>query len=243
MAKDVSRSVKSALLLRSGDRCAKCFKRMTESQTAVDDVTPLAKIAHIRGKKFGSPRYDNNMSDEERNSYENLIVLCPTCHAIVDGQPNTYTVTELEQLKYNHENKIFQMVSDGVSNVTFIELEEVTKYIASGQAVDASTFNVIPPKDKILKNKLSTAIEGRIVMGMARVKEVQKFISLHPDIDFGERLKTGFVHEYKRQLQEGLESDALFMSLLRFASRQRQYEYAGLVVLVYLFEACEVFKK
>jgi hypothetical protein len=35
-----------------------------------------AQIAHIRGANPGSPRYDPAMTDDERRSYANLILLC-----------------------------------------------------------------------------------------------------------------------------------------------------------------------
>ena len=62
-------------------------------------------------------------------------------------------------------------------------------------------------------------------------------------MQFGMRLKAGFVSEYKRLLEGGLKGDLLFMSLVRFAAGRSGNESAGLVVLVYLFESCEVFEK
>jgi HNH endonuclease len=40
----------------------------------------LAEICHIYGLKPDSPRYVPGMTVEEVNAYENLLLLCPTCH-------------------------------------------------------------------------------------------------------------------------------------------------------------------
>ena len=42
------------------------------------------QIAHIRGAKESGPRYDPNMSEEERKAFSNLILLCKPHHDHVD---------------------------------------------------------------------------------------------------------------------------------------------------------------
>jgi hypothetical protein len=46
---------------------------------------------------------DLALSDEQRDAYENLILLCGTCHRVVDGQPLDYPVHVLLELKRAHE--------------------------------------------------------------------------------------------------------------------------------------------
>jgi len=45
----------------------------------------VSDIAHIRGAQEDSARYDESMTDDMRRSYENLLVLCRTCHGKVDN--------------------------------------------------------------------------------------------------------------------------------------------------------------
>jgi hypothetical protein len=65
--------------------------------------------------------------------------------------------------------------------------------------------------------------------------------------EFTSALINGFVIEYNRlREQEVLVGDALFEGLLEFACRGSsdfKQRAAGLSVLVYLFEKCEVFEK
>ncbi len=63
-----------------------------------------ARVAHIRGEKPGAARYDPSMTDEERRAFENLILICPNCHDIIDNlEPENYTVETLERIKEQHE--------------------------------------------------------------------------------------------------------------------------------------------
>jgi hypothetical protein len=58
------------------------------------------EIAHIRGWAPHSARYDPSMTDEERNAFPNLLLLCPLHHKLVDRlEPGRYTVAMLEEMK------------------------------------------------------------------------------------------------------------------------------------------------
>jgi hypothetical protein len=60
-------------------------------------------MAHIVGESRQGPRGDTPMSDEERNKYTNLILLCKTHHKTVDDQKRTYSIPVLRQMKVDHE--------------------------------------------------------------------------------------------------------------------------------------------
>ena len=166
---------------------------------------------------------------------------------MIDDQPNTYTVEKLRQIKVEHEHWVIESTKKEDLNVSFAELSVVTKYLVSGEYVPSEFYRLIPPRDKIKKNSLSLEIEKLIMMGMVQVKQVKDFIDKCLDIEFGERLKQGFVVEYERlKNEEGLEGDDLFNGLLDFASggsNDFKNRAAGLTILVYLFEKCEVFEK
>lgn len=50
------------------------------------------------------------MDDTERAAYENLILLCPTHHTLIDG--GNYTVEGLKEMKRTHEAKVLQSLAD-----------------------------------------------------------------------------------------------------------------------------------
>jgi hypothetical protein len=59
------------------------------------------EMAHIIAQSTGGPR-GNTMAGSD--SYENLILLCPTCHRKIDKSPKgTYTVDMLRDWKVRHE--------------------------------------------------------------------------------------------------------------------------------------------
>lgn len=88
----------------------------------------------------------------------------------------------------------------------------------------------------------------QIRIGMAASREVAAFVRRMGTLDAGfpERLKAGFVKEYQAHRQSGLSGDALFEAMVCTACRgfgSFQQQAAGIGVLVYLFEACEVFER
>lgn len=232
----------------SGNQCSmpKCRKHLIMQQTDSDTPKPIGMMAHISGKKPGSPRYDESMTDDIRNAYNNLILLCPSCHAEIDGHVNSYSIKILEQIKKDHLNWITKTLAEVTPDVSFVELEAVARYIASGQAVDDTSYDLVTVKDKIQRNSLSESVEGMIKIGLSRSKEVKNYLDCHPDAQFGARLSAGFVDEYNLQHSAGISGDALFLALVDHAAGKNSDDTrraAGLVVLVYLFEACEVFEK
>lgn len=232
---------------KSGNRCAfpDCRKEIVRDGNGKDPAVIIGELAHIRGEKPGSARYDSTYKNP--NCHENLIFACPTCHTKIDKQTATYTVDVLLSIKREHEDWVRDSLKSEVVNVSFAELSIVTKYLVSGQCSPSISFIVVPPPDKIKKNNLSSEVEVLITMGMSQVNQVADFINRCPDAELGERLKQGFVEKYEvLKNTEGLTGDDLFNALLDFSSggsNDFKEKAAGLAVLVYLFEKCEVFEK
>jgi len=67
----------------------------------------VGKICHIKGAKKGSLRYDPSMTNDERRSFENLILLCGTCHDTIDDEDIGTEFTDKVLLKWKK-----QVVSD-----------------------------------------------------------------------------------------------------------------------------------
>lgn len=51
------------------------------------------------------PRYDNTQTDQERNGFDNLILLCPNHHSVIDNDEKAYTADRLLKMKLDHESK------------------------------------------------------------------------------------------------------------------------------------------
>lgn len=91
----------------------------------------LGEMAHIKGDKPTSCRYDQDQPDVERNSHNNLILLCPTHHTIIDKPENlsTYTVDVLMKMKEDHVQSVKgKLKVDPIGNVEDLK-QKISTYL------------------------------------------------------------------------------------------------------------------
>jgi hypothetical protein len=86
---------------RSGNRCA--FPKCKIELTIGGANSTLGEMAHIVAASPGGPRWRNGLAPEERDSYANRILLCPTHHSLVDKNPKEWTEERLKKVKDEHE--------------------------------------------------------------------------------------------------------------------------------------------
>lgn len=79
-----------------------------------DGSYTLGEMAHIKGNRGGSNRYDAQQSDSDRHDYNNLILLCPTHHTLIDKSENEaiYTVEVLLDMKKRHEEAVLKKLNE-----------------------------------------------------------------------------------------------------------------------------------
>ncbi|MDV8052954.1 HNH endonuclease [Pseudomonas aeruginosa] len=96
----------------AGGRCAfaGCWERLCYHEA--EDAAPftLGEMAHICGDKPGANRHDASQTDSQRDDYQNLILLCPTHHTLIDRKENetVYTVEILHAMKAEHEARVLE---------------------------------------------------------------------------------------------------------------------------------------
>jgi len=88
-----------------------CRIKLSQDKNASSESYPFGEQAHIVGESERAPRGKSTLTDEERNSYFNLILLCPTHHTIVDNNPEDYPVEKLHLIKDEHELWVEQTYS------------------------------------------------------------------------------------------------------------------------------------
>jgi len=211
----VSASTKILLAMRSGERCALPECRINLTSDGVESNTVvIGEAAHIYGQKEGSARYKNEMTDDSRDHYDNLMYLCPTCHTKIDKQISDYPAEKLIEIKKSHEAWVSERLDESMSEVSFAELEIAAKAIASGQHFVNEDFHVITPEEKIQKNGLTQEVRALISTGLSRSSEVSDFLAKASQLDakFPERLKDGFKEKYS-ELRQSLSGDTLFMAM------------------------------
>lgn len=97
----------------SGSRCARCKRQVVEDETLTDDPSVVGEEAHIVSKKADGPRFDHPLPMEQRDDFDNLVVLCNTCHKVVDDQILHHTVELLRNMKREHEAWVRQTLDVG----------------------------------------------------------------------------------------------------------------------------------
>lgn len=228
-----------------GGTCAKCDGSLYKN--VGDRLVAIGEYAHIVGVKTNSARYNSILTPDEKNSFDNLILLCPSCHTEIDKLPvpEKYSVPNLNVIKDVHLRKVRERLGITITSITFNELEAVTKYLV-GTPVNSRDLTLIPPKAKIDRNKLSAQVELFITQGLIQKNLIVDFLNSHPSLDFVKNLKAGFVAEYNRLIDDGYWGDSLFYAMWEFAS-QNKYDSniraAGLTVLTHFFELCDIFEK
>ena len=188
------------------------------------------------------------MSDKERNSDDNLLVVCRPCHGKIDDQPLEYTTEKLRRIKSDHEAWVRAALDENMNDLTFPELHEViSRMIAAGAEPGGPPIieTILALHKKIARNGLSQWTESMISAGLARVTLVSNCINESDDATLADRLKAGMALAYRRLRRKGLDGDELFAAMWRLAgdgNTDMKRSAAGLAVLVYFFEACEVFE-
>ena len=242
---------KLLLAFRNGNHCAfpNCPRELTVDSPTGSNSVVTGQAAHIAGENSTAARYDKSMDDKARNHYNNLVYMCGDHHTQIDKQESDFSVATLLRIKAEHEGKVRKAMTDAFAQIGFPELRIATEWANNYQPrQDAPDYSLSPPDQKIRKNKLSNGSRLTITMGLSIAKLVGEFVQTEAQIDedFPERLKTGFLQEYFRLREQGFQGDDLFDLMCEFSQRGlngQSRKSAGLAVLIYLFEKCDIFEK
>ncbi len=87
------------LFALSGNRCTfpKCASPL------IHEGVVTGEVCHIKAASPEGHRYDPRQPNKERNSFENLVLMCQPHHTIIDNDYESYTVERLHKIKEQHE--------------------------------------------------------------------------------------------------------------------------------------------
>jgi hypothetical protein len=88
---------------RAGGLCSMCKIKLSEDKQTSNEAFPFGEQAHIVAEEDNGPRGKSLLTKEQRNSYPNLILLCPNHHTMIDKAPEEYPLELLHQIKSEHE--------------------------------------------------------------------------------------------------------------------------------------------
>lgn len=239
---------------RSTGRC--CFPACPNSCIMEDLATGKlfnsGQIAHIEGVAKNSARHNASLTKKQRDSYRNWILMCGEHHPRIDAEGESvdraYTVQTILQWKREAEARILRQTQKIMPEISSLELAVVTKHLQKEVSSTNITFDFLNIKDKIIKNNLSSYVETLLETGIAKAPEVAHFVNGMEGISpgFSESLRAGFAQKYRELWQAAYREDSLFEMLCEYASHNSanvREKAAGLAVVAYFFELCEVFEK
>lgn len=138
-----------------------------------------------------------------------------------------------------------------MANITYDDINFVITALLNQRMISIDSQDNLQstnPAEKMSKNGLTYKVKFLLDMGLAKAGEVHHFIENNAKINFPdvpERLKEALNSEYTKLIKAGLGGDELFMQLYNFSSHNNQdpvRQAAGLAVLCYFFETCDVFE-
>lgn len=121
-SRKIKESTKLILFVRAGGRCEfdGCNEYLLRHPLTQDEGN-FGQMAHIVAFKREGPRGRTSLRPQDINNVDNLMLLCPHCHKLVDKErPQDYTRETLERYKRDHESRIFTLTATKADRKTTV---------------------------------------------------------------------------------------------------------------------------
>jgi hypothetical protein len=107
-----------------------CRKLTVGANEVPEKATSIGIAAHITAASSGGPRYDENLSTEQRTHIDNAIWLCSNCAALIDKDEKKYTIEIIENWKKTAEDESTKKLNGEVqkkAEAPFLEADLIWK--------------------------------------------------------------------------------------------------------------------
>lgn len=107
----------------------------------------IGELAHIIPASTDGPRGEERpeLTGSERAQPENIVLLCPTCHSVVDKEPDTYPSEELRQWKVR--SQAARAVAHGTP--TFNSRTKARRFVERLLGANRVVFDLYGPRDEL----------------------------------------------------------------------------------------------
>jgi len=141
-----------------------CRKRLVAeaSESSPSRATVLGEMAHIVGEKETSPRGVSKLSQDDRNRYPNLILLCQDHHTIIDDDPAAWPIELLHQIKADHELWVEGLVPNEIDDPFLKHYAELVN--------EATVLLVLRNWSSISENAVVNRLPIQFVEGVQKFK-------------------------------------------------------------------------
>lgn len=130
----ISDKTRKLLWGKSGNRCAICKITLTHADSEENSDYVMGEECHIISSKSSGPRFQEVAN---YGLYENLILLCPNHHSLIDKQVAKYSAEELRKIKSTHEKWIDDNLSK--KNKSEDEISHLARLTTGREIVDLIT--------------------------------------------------------------------------------------------------------
>lgn len=101
------------LWARAAGRCSFPDCRVLLTLDKELGVSTLGAMCHIVGENEGAARWKSGFTEEERDSYSNLVLMCSHHHDTIDTDELQYSIERLHKIKVDHEEWVSESLSGG----------------------------------------------------------------------------------------------------------------------------------
>ena len=162
----IAEQTKRMLLSKSGGYCQRpaCRSelfRFFESGSVVS----ISEMAHVISRSESGPRGEADISASLRDEFENLILLCPTCHTLIDKAEGEFPPSLIRQWKEGHEAQIERALVCPIYNTRNELSVEVRKLLRYNKVL----FDEYGPFSTASRNPISDAAERWKSLVLAKI--------------------------------------------------------------------------
>ena len=178
-SKRISEKTAKIVWARAAGLCSypDCFKLLIVSPERPNDPhAVLGEIAHIVGHSEEGPRGEELFRGIDRDSPENLLLLCAEHHTLIDQQQDRYSTSWLYRVKDEHEKWVRERIS---SNQHFPQLSVDLQQVSETLSITNEAFDV----RNLLAGQLaasSIAMYKRDVAAYLQYAQAHTLEPLHP---------------------------------------------------------------
>lgn len=173
---------------------ATCANRCTHpgctQEMVLENGIVVGEICHITASSRKGPRYDPKLTAEERDSFANLILLCPTHHKMADDDVSRYTPDRLREFKA-------RVAPNGLTELTPDDLKKIDRLHAAHITVK------VGPRSRVRIDRVDELHADKV--SVPRGTKVKK--TTHPDSIAAHLDRSGYVKYLIRRYQKFQHGD------------------------------------
>jgi hypothetical protein len=99
----ISERTRKLLWGKAGNRCAICRRELAISGAGSERDSIVGEECHIVARELDGPRGVSDLTEQQRDEYENIILLCNIHHKQIDDQVASFPAERLKGIKLHHE--------------------------------------------------------------------------------------------------------------------------------------------